>query len=162
MTVIDIEKSPEALTMTVTAEFDAPVERVWRLWEDPRQLERWWGPPTYPATVVRHDLAVGGAVDYVMTGPGGDRSRGWWRVLAVDPPRALEFEDGFADDDGNPNPEMPTMNIRVRLDERDGGGTRMEVVTAFPSVEVMEQMVAMGMDEGMSSAMGQMDALLAA
>jgi len=162
MTVTNIEKSPEALTMTVTAEFDAPVERVWRLWDDPRQLERWWGPPTYPATVVHHDLTVGGAVDYVMTGPDGDRSRGWWRVLAVDPPRSLEFEDGFADDAGTPNPEMPTMTIRVHLDERAGGGTRMAVVTTFPSVEVMEQMVAMGMDEGMTSAMGQMDALLAA
>jgi hypothetical protein len=35
-----------------------------------------------------------------MTGPEGDRHRGWWRVIAVDAPRALEFEDGFADDDG--------------------------------------------------------------
>ena len=53
MTVTNVHKDPEALTMTITAEFDAPVERVWQLWADPRQLERWWGPPTYPATVRR-------------------------------------------------------------------------------------------------------------
>ena len=38
------------LTLTITAEFNAPVTRVWELWENPRLLERWWGPPTYPAT----------------------------------------------------------------------------------------------------------------
>ena len=52
-------RTPRALTMTITAEFDAPIERVWQLWADPRQLERWWGPPTYPATVVDHDLSPG-------------------------------------------------------------------------------------------------------
>jgi hypothetical protein len=36
----------------------------------------------------------------------------------------------------------------------------MAIETTFPSLETMQQMVEMGMDEGMSSAMGQMDALL--
>ena len=58
MTVTSFRKDPEALTMTITAELDATVERAWQLWADPRQLERWWGPPTYPATVVDHDLAT--------------------------------------------------------------------------------------------------------
>ena len=88
MTVTTITKDPEAATMTVTAEFDAPVERVWQLWADPRQLERWWGPPTYPATVVDHDLSAGGRVAYFMTGPEGEQHHGWWRVVAADPPRA--------------------------------------------------------------------------
>ena len=162
MTVTGVHKNPEALTMTIAAEFDAPVERVWRVWDDPRQLERWWGPPTYPATVVDHDLTPGGAVTYYMTGPEGDRSRGWWRVISVDAPRSLEFEDGFADENGTPNTEMPTMRIRVTLSERAGGGAQMSIETTFSSLESMEQMVAMGMDEGMSAALGQVDALVTA
>jgi uncharacterized protein YndB with AHSA1/START domain len=162
MTVTAIAKDPEALTMTITSEFDAPIERVWALWEDPRQLERWWGPPTYPATVDDHDLSVGGRVKYHMTGPEGDQSHGWWRVVAVDAPRRLEFEDGFADDRGEPNPEMPTMTMRVTLDEQLGGGTRMVIETTFPSTDAMERLVAMGMDEGMSLALGQIDDLLRA
>ena len=75
MTVTSVHKDPEALTMTITAEFDAPVEQVWQMWADPRQLERWWGPPTYPATVVDHDLTPGGRVTYFMTGPEGDKPR---------------------------------------------------------------------------------------
>ena len=48
MTVTAVRKDPDALTMTLTAEFDASPERVWQLWADPRQLERWWGPPDLP------------------------------------------------------------------------------------------------------------------
>ena len=160
MTVTSVRKDPGATTMTITAEFDAPIGRVWEMWEDPRLLERWWGPPTYPATVVDHDLSPGGRVSYFMTGPEGDQPRGWWRVIAVDAPHRLEFEDGFADDADEPNPNMPTMIIRVTLSEQPTGNTRMEVVTAFPSLEAMKQILSMGMEEGMTSAMSQIDGIL--
>ena len=161
MPVISVDKDTDALTMTVVSEFDATVERVWQLWEDPRQLERWWGPPTYPATVVDHDLAPGGRVNYFMTGPDGDKPHGWWRILDVEAPRRLELEDGFADDSGQPNPDMPTMQMRVDLTERPGGGTRMTIQTTFPSAEAMDQLTAMGMDEGMREAINQIDTILA-
>jgi uncharacterized protein YndB with AHSA1/START domain len=160
MSVTNVAKDPKALTMTITAEYDAPVARVWQLWSDPRQLERWWGPPTYPATVVEHDLTPGGTVSYFMTGPEGDRPHGYWRVRAVSAPHRLEFEDGFADENGRPNPDMPVMTIVVSLDAQPAGGTRMAVETTFPSLEAMEQLTAMGMEEGMSLAMAQIDDLL--
>lgn len=162
MTVTSVQKDRENKTMTITAEFGVPVERAWQLWEDPRQLERWWGPPTYPATFVDHDLTPGGNVSYYMTGPDGDRAAGWWRVLTVDAPHSIEFEDGFADEAGNPNPDMPTMIIRVGLTEQPGNGTRMTIETAFPSPEAMDQLLTMGMDDGMTQAVGQIDDLLGA
>jgi uncharacterized protein YndB with AHSA1/START domain len=61
MTVTAVRKDPQALKMIVEADFAATPERAWQLWSDPRQLERWWGPPTYPATVDSHDLRRGGA-----------------------------------------------------------------------------------------------------
>lgn len=160
MSVTSVHKDPVALTMTITAEYDAPVDRVWQLWADPRKLERWWGPPTYPATFVEHDLTPGGRVSYFMTGPEGDEPRGWWRILSVEAPNRLEFEDGFANDAGEPNPDMPTMVIRVTLDEPRPEATRMVIETTFPSKESMEQLITMGMEEGMSAAVAQIDALL--
>jgi uncharacterized protein YndB with AHSA1/START domain len=74
MSVISVDKDPVALTLTINAEYAAPIERVWALWEDPRLLEQWWGPPTYPATMVDHDLTPGGKVRYYMTGPEGDKA----------------------------------------------------------------------------------------
>lgn len=41
MSVTGISKDAEALTMTVTAEYEVAAERAWQLWADPRQLERW-------------------------------------------------------------------------------------------------------------------------
>jgi len=160
MTVIHLDKDLDAKVLTLVAEFAAPIERVWELWADPRQLERWWGPPTYPSTFEEHDLTSGGRVSYYMTGPQGDKSRGWWRITALEPPRSLEFEDGFADQDGQPVADMPTTAVRMTLTE-DGGRTRMELRSAFESREAMQQLVDMGMAEGLQQAVGQMDALLA-
>lgn len=160
MTVTSVVKDADARTLTITARFDAPIDRVWQVWSDPRQLERWWGPPTYPATVMEHDLSPGGAVAYAMTGPEGDRHRGWWRVRAVAPPRELEFENGFADADGAPSADMPTTVTRVALSEPAGGGTQMTIAMEWASVEAMEQMLAMGQESGMTASVSQIDELL--
>lgn len=161
MTLTSIDRNVETLSLTLTADFDAPIERVWQLWADPRQLERWWGPPAYPATVEAHDLTPGGEVTYFMTSPEGDRYRGWWRIQSVDPPKSLEFTDGFADQEGTPNPDMPITTTRMQLVDHDGG-TRMELHSTFDTLEQMEQLLTMGMDEGLREAVGQIDALLAA
>ncbi|MGV1007863.1 MAG: SRPBCC family protein [Dermatophilaceae bacterium] len=161
MSVTSIDKDLDNLTLTLVADFDASADRVWRLWSDPRLLERWWGPPTYPATVQEHDLTPGGSVTYFMTGPEGELYRGWWRVTSVDPPKSLEFKDGFADLDGTPISTMPITTVHMQLTEHERG-TRMQLRSSFDSPEQMERLMTMGMDEGLQLAVGQMDALLAA
>jgi uncharacterized protein YndB with AHSA1/START domain len=96
-----------------------------------------------------------------MTGPDGDKAHGWWQVLAVEPPSRLELKDGFADDSGTPNDAMPTTTMVVTLTESDGGGTLMAIETQFPSVQAMEQLVSMGMEEGIAAALGQIPEILA-
>jgi uncharacterized protein YndB with AHSA1/START domain len=159
MTVVSSDRDVEALTLTFVTQFDAGVERVWQIWADPRQLERWWGPPSYPATFERHDLVPGGQSRYYMTGPEGDRPRGWWTVTAVDAPHRLEFDDGFSGEDGEPDPSMEPAHAVVTLEPADGG-TRMTITTTFVSREQLDQMLAMGMEEGMREAVEQVDALL--
>src|SRR3712207_113993 len=113
MSVISLDKDFDNLTMTLVAEFDAPPERVWDLWADPRKLERWWGPPMAPSTFERFELEPGDTVTYFMTGPEGERFHGVWHVIAVDPPRSLHVEDSFADADGNVDPDMPTGQMHM-------------------------------------------------
>jgi uncharacterized protein YndB with AHSA1/START domain len=161
MTVTDVRKDPQALTMTLDAEFEAPAERVWELWADPRQLERWWGPPNYPATFTKHDLAPGSRVEYHMTTPEGDQPRGFWDIVEVAPPHRLLVRDGFANDDGKPNDEMPVGEFEVTIEDSGGGRTRMSILNRFPSTEAMEQLLAMGQEQGMIEALGQIDAILA-
>jgi uncharacterized protein YndB with AHSA1/START domain len=161
MPVLSTAHDTADLSLTVVADLAAPPARVWHVWSDPRQLERWWGPPTWPATFVQHDLVVGGTSRYVMTGPDGEKAHGWWRVLALDEPHSLEFEDGFGEDPDQPAEGMPTIHGRVELAETPGG-TRMTVRSRFATAEQMEQVLAMGMAEGMTQAMGQLDEVLLA
>lgn len=134
MSVTSVDKDFADLALTLIADFDAPAERVWELWADPRRLERWWGPPTHPATFEEHDLSPGGGVTYFMTSPEGEKVRGWWQITSVEPPTSLDFIDGFADQDGKPVPDMPVSTVAMRLVERDGG-TRMELRSVFDSRE---------------------------
>ena len=137
-----------------------PVERLWNAYADPRQLERFWGPPTYPAKFTRHDMYPGGRSEYAMTGPEGDVSRGYWEYLEVKPMESFEVLDGFASPDGSANREMPSMRMVFSFSETDAG-SRVSTTTYFNSVEELDQLVTMGMEEGMKQAMGQMDAVLA-
>jgi len=161
VSITSVEKDFDNQTLTLIADFNAPLDRVWTLWEDPRQLEKWWGPPTYPATFEEHNLTPGGQVTYYMTSPEGEKYRGWWRIDTVTPPTSLAFTDGFADQDGNPVEDMPVSTMRMQLSEF-GGGTRMELRSTFATREQMQKLVDMGMVEGIQESIGQMDALLAA
>ncbi|MET4094140.1 SRPBCC domain-containing protein [Arthrobacter sp. UYCu712] len=160
MTVVSSTKNLEALSFTLVTEFDADVKRVWQVWEDPRLLERWWGPPTWPATFEQFDFQRGGKAAYYMTGPDGTKARGWWRITAIQAPNQLEFDDGFADGNGDHVEAMGITHATVTLEEV-GDRTRMTVLSTFESEEQMNQMVEMGMEEGMKEAAGQIDALLA-
>jgi uncharacterized protein YndB with AHSA1/START domain len=160
MPVTEMKKDLDALTLTITAEFDATVERVWEMWSDPRQLERWWGPPSFPATFVDHDLSSGGRATYFMTGPEGEKHHGWWRIEEAEPPSRLRFEDGFADEEGRPNPELPATIATVAIGGADGT-VRMSIESKFNSRAGMEQMIEMQMEQGMREALDQIDSLLA-
>ena len=161
MTVTSVRKDPDALTLTLTAEFEASPNRVWELWADPRQLERWWGPPFWPATFTKHDLAIGSRVEYHMTGPTGDEAHGFWDIVEADPPNRLVYLDGFANNDGTPNDEFPRNEGRVTIEAIDAAHTRMQIESHFPSTEAMQQVLGMGMEEGLTQAVGQIDAILA-
>jgi uncharacterized protein YndB with AHSA1/START domain len=160
MTVINTTKDVDTLTLTLVAEFDASPDRVWEVWEDPRKLERWWGPPTYPATFTRHEFVVGGESRYFMTGPSGDKPHGWWRIDSLDRPHRLELANGPAGDDGEPTPNVEPMAGFVTFEPIDDR-TRMTVLWRFVDVEQMEALSARGLEEGLTQAVGQIDALLA-
>lgn len=160
MPVTDVQQDIENLTLTITAHFAAPVARIWQVYADPRQLEKVWGPPAYPATVVDHDFTPGGRVNYFMTGPDGEKYPGYWEITAVDEPRSFSFVDGFADLDFNPNPEMPVASNVYTFTEHDGG-TRATYVSTFESAADLQQLLDMGVVEGTSEALSQIDALVA-
>ncbi|MGO2050554.1 MAG: SRPBCC family protein, partial [Microbacterium sp.] len=159
MPVTDVSTDTENLTMTVTAEFAAPIERLWKAFTDPTQLERFWGPPGWPATFTEFDFTVGSKALYYMTSPRGERSGGSWEFLNIVEPHGFDVIDAFADADGKPLDGMPTMRMTFAFEATDAG-SRMINTSYFDSAEALEQVVAMGAIEGTTMAMAQLDAVL--
>ena len=160
MPVTDVQHDLENRTLTIVADFGAPVERIWQVYADPRQLEKIWGPPGYPATVVDHELRPGGRVTYYMTGPEGDKHAGYWEITAVDEPNGFSFDDGFADQDFTPNPDLPVSKNVFTFAAHDGG-TRATFLSTYESAEALQQVLDMGVIEGATAAINQIDGLLA-
>ena len=127
-----------------------PIRASWRAGGGRRPTRRPWRSTTW-LSAVRSPTS--------LTGPGGETSRGWWRITSVDPPRSLEFTDGFANHDGTPNADTPTTAVQMRLTEH-GGGTRMELRFIFDSSEHMERLERWGAFDVFPQSVGQMDALL--
>jgi uncharacterized protein YndB with AHSA1/START domain len=161
MAVTDIRQDHENHVLAFSSTWAASVADLWQLWADPRRLERWWGPPTYPATFTEHDLRPDGRASYFMTGPDGQQYHGWWHVTDVVPGECIVIRDGFADDQGRPNDELPVSTMTVTFAPAGDRSTDMSLETQFASHEAMEQTVAMGVVEGMTAAMGQIDDILA-
>ena len=162
MTVTAVRKDPAALTMTI----DRRVRRLAgaRLAAVGRSApaRALVGPADLPRDLHPHDLAPGGRVEYHMTGPTGDQPRGYWDVVEVDPPNRLVVprrlrqrrrlaERGLA----------AAPRCAVTIEAIGDGRTRMSIESHFPSTEAMEQVLAMGMEEGLTEAVGQIDAILA-
>ncbi|QEA28187.1 ATPase [Microbacterium sp. CBA3102] len=159
MPVTDVTTDTENLTMTVVADFAAPIERVWSAYSDPRQLERFWGPPGWPATFTAWDHTVGGRAVYSMNGPRGEKSSGSWEFVSIDEPHGFEVIDSFVDEDGTPLDGFPAQRMSFAF-ESTAEGTRMVTTSHFDSVDALEQVVEMGQVEGIKMAMAQLDAVL--
>jgi uncharacterized protein YndB with AHSA1/START domain len=160
MPVTSVATDPQALTMTLVADFTAPLERLWNVYADARQIERFWGPEDYPATFTRHDFAVGGRSHYVMTGPDGDQFHGLWEYLELEPHARVVVLDKFATSPGVENTELPAMHMALSF-EATAEGSRLTTLTTFASLEALEQVLEMGAVEGTESAMSQLDDVLA-
>src|SRR5262245_58111479 len=154
MPLTSVTKDAARLTLTVVGDYGVPQQRLWDAFADPRQLERFWGPPAWPATFTRHDMTVGGRADYFLTGPKGEKWSGSWKFTVVNPISSFEAHDG---DDNADDDNMPA-SMKFAF-ETTPTGSRLTIVTRFSSVDAMEQTIP-GMEQGLRAAMPQLDAVL--
>ena len=155
MPLTSVTKDAAMLTLTVVGDYPVPQRRLWDAFADPRQLERFWGPPTMPATFTHHDMRVGGRAEYFLSGQNGEKWSGSWTFTAVTPISSFEAHDG---EDNAEDEDMPA-SMKFTFDATPTG-SRITIVTRFSSVEAMEQTTP-GMEEGLRAAMPQLDAVLA-
>jgi uncharacterized protein YndB with AHSA1/START domain len=155
MPLTSVTKDAANLALTVVGDYPVPQSRLWDAFADPRQLERFWGPPAFPATFTLHDFKVGGRAEYFLALPEGKKWNGSWQFTAVNPISSFEAHDG---DDNAADENMPASMKFVF--ETTPTGSRMTIVTQFSSVEAMEETIP-GMEEGLRAAMPQLDVVVA-
>jgi uncharacterized protein YndB with AHSA1/START domain len=104
-------------------------------------------------------MIEGGRSEYFMTGPDGATSAGYWVFESIEPGRTISISDGFADEHGSANTDLPTTRTEFSFTPT-ADGSRLTAVTTFADADSMQQLLDMGMQEGATLAFGQMDAVL--
>jgi len=146
--------------LILTRDFDAPPELMFEMWSDCKHLKHWWGPKEWPMDECKMDFRVGGEWLYRLRGPNPeDESWGKGIYREIDKPRMIKYDDYFADKDGNINENMPGMIITVEFHPHEGK-TRLHSSSIFATREGLEQVMQMGVVEGMSSTMDRLDEYL--
>jgi uncharacterized protein YndB with AHSA1/START domain len=156
--------------ITITREFDAPRERVWKAWTEPELIKRWWGPANFTAPSIKVDLRVGGMYIFAMQGPAGSQ---WDKVMysagvykEIVPFEKMVVTDYFSDEHGkmltpaemglDANFPMESV-VTVLFEEAGKGRTRLSIVYPMPESEAQHQAILKsGMTEGWNSSLDKL------
>jgi uncharacterized protein YndB with AHSA1/START domain len=154
-------KDLENRKLTVSREFDAPVELVWKAWTEKDLLDQWWAPKPWKANTRSMDFSEGGSWLYSMDGPDGSSALCRVNYKTISPNRSFTAEDTFCDEQGNPTDALPKMHWKNDFIDL-GQQTRVNVEVTFDSIKDLEKIIEMGFKEGFAAAHGNLDELLQA
>jgi uncharacterized protein YndB with AHSA1/START domain len=146
-------------TLTVKREFAGPRQLVWDCHTRAELLDRWYAPKPLTAKTTHMDFREGGHWHFAMIMPNGQAfwSRmGYEKIDPIDGYRAL---DGFTDETGVVNPDMPRSRQDVRFTDAQDR-TLVTTVIQYNSPDDIQKVLDMGMQEGLTSTLERLDELL--
>lgn len=151
--------SDDRKTLFVERKFDAPVSKVWDFWTEQELLEQWWAPLPWKAVTKSFEFGEGGHWHYAMTGPEGEQHWGWMGYLHIDPQKNFRGNDLFCDEAGTVDRNLPTADWHNEFIE-DGNATLVKVTTTYNSPDELNKVIEMGMKEGLTMTLNQLEELL--
>jgi uncharacterized protein YndB with AHSA1/START domain len=136
--------------------FNAPRERVWKAWTDPRRLAQWWGPAGFTNPVCEADVRPGGAIRIDMRGPDGAvyPMTGVYREVVAS--ERLVFTAAALDEEGRPLFEV----LNTVTFAKQGGKTLLTVRAQVVNKTAGADAYLEGMEAGWSQSLVRLDALL--
>jgi uncharacterized protein YndB with AHSA1/START domain len=152
-----IEADPDIPVITITREFDAPPDRVYRAWAEPELVAQWMGPRSIDMDIETWDCRTGGSYRYRAMHEGKDVGGFYGSFHEARPGERLVQTFTW---DGMPDGvALETMTF-VPLD--DGRRCRIVAVSVVDSMEAQRGMLSSGMEVGINEGYEKLDALLAA
>ncbi len=143
--------------VTITKEFDAPLENVWRAWTESDLLDQWWAPKPFSAKTKFMDFKVGGRRFYAMVSPEGQEHWSVQKYTSITPKTNFKMYNTFADKDENP--QLPGSDWDVNFSE-ENGATKVYIIIINESLDRMKKMIEMGFEAGFTSTLGNLDEVL--
>jgi uncharacterized protein YndB with AHSA1/START domain len=159
MNKTSIQRDLDNATLTITRRFDAVRSRVWRAYTEAGLLDQWWAPRPWKTETVTMDFRVGGHWHYAMNGPDGEQHFGRMDFLEIEPEGLYVAVDVFADASGAANPDLPTQTFTTSFID-EGATTQVIVVVDYESVEDLQRVIEMGIEQGVTMAQDQLEELL--
>jgi uncharacterized protein YndB with AHSA1/START domain len=152
-----VDKEKHALT--IRREFLANRQLVWDAHTKSELLDQWFAPKPLTTKTKSMDFREGGHWIYAMVEPNGTEYWGRTDYLTIRPIDNYTALDAFCDNKGEINPELPRANWDVSFTDLDANAVVQTVVT-YQSLNDLETVIQMGMQEGMTSTMEKLDDLL--
>lgn len=146
-------------SMVIERTFTSPLKKVWQAWTTQELLEQWWAPLPWKAVTKTFDFSEGGQWLYAMTSPEGEKHWAVVRYQEIDPEKYFTALDQFCDEEGIPNPDMPS-NVWTNVFKAEGDKTHLKVTLTFTAAQDMDKIVEMGFKEGFTQGLDQLEALL--
>jgi uncharacterized protein YndB with AHSA1/START domain len=153
--LVDKEKN----TMTVKREFAAKRQLVWDAYTKSELLDQWFAPKPFTTKTKSMDFSEGGHWLYAMIDPDGKEYWGRMDYQKIKPIDHYTALDGFCDETGKLNPELPRANWEVTFSDMQKN-TMVQTLVTFKSLSDLETVINMGMQEGLTSTMERLDELL--
>jgi uncharacterized protein YndB with AHSA1/START domain len=155
----DFIVNKEKNSITIVREFAAGIELVWDAWTKPELLDLWWAPKPWQSKTKSMDFTEGGKRVYAMCGPGGEEHWGVASFTSIVPLQHYAGVDNFADAEGIINPDFPEAHFHISF-EKQNNHTLVTNATVYPSLEQLEASLNMGLKEGITMTMEQLDGVL--
>src|SRR3990170_6114678 len=153
--IVDKEKN----TITVKREFAANRQLVWDCHTKSELLDRWFAPKPFTTKTKFMDFKEGGYWLYAMVEPEGKEYWGRMDYLKIKPIENYTALDAFCDEKGELNPDLPRANWNVTFQDLAENSIVQTVVT-YKSLGDLETVLQMGMKEGLTSTLENLDDLL--
>jgi uncharacterized glyoxalase superfamily protein PhnB/uncharacterized protein YndB with AHSA1/START domain len=145
----------------VERSFDAPIDLVWAAWTEADILSKWWAPKPYQAITKSLNFTDGGQWHYYMLGPDGDKQ---WCLFNYDVIKPLQFFSGidaFCDEKAVVNNSKPRVKWENGFTENENQ-TTVTIQLQFKTFADLETIIQMGMKEGFTAALENLDQYISA
>jgi uncharacterized protein YndB with AHSA1/START domain len=153
--LVDEEKN----TITIKRKFAAKRQLVWDCYTKSELLDRWFAPKPFTTKTKFMDFSEGGHWHYAMVEPNGQEYWGRMDYQTIQPIDNYTALDGFCDDTGALNPELPRSRWNVSFSDV-ATHTLVETLVSYTSSEALQQVIQMGLKEGLTSTLERLDELL--